>query len=311
MNIINKNDILFLVIIMKVNLSSWMKNISDNTGLFELNIPGTHDSVTERVPLSHLAKCQDLSIFDQLSLGVRALDLRVKSNGDNLTMVHGAVTACNPPGHFRHHMDMADVLDECYQFLDKNPSESIIIQFKNDNGTEMEKCFHNLFYNYIQKNSKMWFVDNRMPTLGEVRGKLVLIRRCACDKNNPDFSDNNTGIDFSAWVEQDEVVPDALVLCTNSAEDAKFLIQDRYKYKPEPRWEECILPFLDNRTSFSGEYVICYLSTAGGIKGPENNAKYINAKFSDYPLDSDKYYGILYLDFPTTQLTEKIIETNY
>lgn len=54
-------------------------------------------------------------------------------------------------------MDMADVLGHCYRFLDENPSEAIVFQFKNDSGKEMEKCFDNLFFTYIKDNEEKWF----------------------------------------------------------------------------------------------------------------------------------------------------------
>jgi hypothetical protein len=64
-------------------------------------------------------------------------------------------------------------------------------------------------------------------------------------------------------------------------------------------------------TAFNGTYVINYLSTAGGLKGPYNNSKYINPEFIKYPLEQGRYYGMTYMDFPTEQLTEKIIQTNF
>jgi len=71
-----------------------------------------------------------------------------------------------------------------------------------------------------------------------------------------------------------------------------------------------VKPFLDKREAFDGTFVICYLSTAGGLKGPEKNAAYINPQFMQYPLEKEKYYGTIYLDFPTEALTAKIIENN-
>ena len=62
-----------------------------------------------------------------------------------------------------------------------------------------------------------------------------------------------------------------------------------------------IRPFLEQRTAFGGQYVINYLSTAGGLKGPRRNAKYINAKFMDYPLKKGVYYGTTYVDFPSRE----------
>lgn len=293
-----------------MKLNSWMKELEDNREILRLNICGTHDCVTQYVQFSHISKCQNMNIYEQLCLGIRALDIRVQSSGDRLKMVHGIAKAFNTPNHFSHQMDMADVLNHCYRFLDENKSEAIIFQFKNDSGKENEKCFDNLFNTYISKNPNKWFLENRSPLLAEARGKIILIRRCKmADRKN--YTDKNTGIDFSKWVEQDNLSPKPLTLKTSGENEMTFIVQDRFKYKPEPRWNDCIKPFLDTMTAFNGTYIINYLSTAGGIKGPYNNSKYINPRFLDYPLDKEKYYGTIYTDFPTEKLVRKITETNF
>lgn len=294
----------------EINLCRWLENIDDNRDLLSLNLVGTHDCVTQYVQLSHIAKCQDRNIYEQLCLGVRGLDIRVRSRGSRLKMVHAFTKAFVNPSHFSAWMDMSDVLSHCYNFLKMNPSETIVFQFKNDSGKEMEKCFDNLFNTYIKGNEDKWYLENRVPFLGECRGKIVLIRRCK-RADCAEYNDMNTGIDFSKWVEQDTAVPNPLTLRTSGENEAVFIVQDRYKYKPVLRWNECIKPFLDTMKPFDGTYVINYLSTAGGIKGPYNNSKYINPHFMDYPLDSGKYYGMIYVDFPTAELTKRIIKSNF
>lgn len=311
MNILNKNDIIFLVIIMKLNLNEWMKGINGKENLFSLSIPGTHDSVTKYVQFSYLTRCQNKSIFDQLNLGIRALDIRVKSDNDKLAMVHSIAKAYASPYRNAPQLHLDYVLEHCYKFLEKHPSETIVFQFKNDNNKENEKCFDNLFYTYIKGNEDKWYLKAKVPTLDEARGKLVLIRRCKLNEENEEFNQENTGIDFSSWVEQDELVPNALELETNSIDNAVFIIQDRYKYKPEPRWDEVIKPFLDSREGFDGKYIICYFSTAGGKKGPKANAEIINTNFLNYTIDKNKYYGTIYLDFPTEEIVWKIINHNF
>ena len=153
-------------------------------------------------------------------------------------------------------------------------------------------------------------MDNRSPYLDEARGKIIFIRRCKMDTTKG-YDIGKTGIDFSNWVEQTTAVPQPLVLNTSGENEIKFIIQDRFKYKPEPRWNECIKPFLDSMNKWDGKYIINYLSTAGGLKGPYNNSKYINPKFLSYKLNKDYYYGTIYMDFPTKDLTTKIIETNF
>lgn len=293
-----------------MNLKSWMKNIDNNTEVLRLNLAGTHDSVTKYAQFSHLSKCQNLNIYEQLCIGIRGLDIRVQSRGSRLGMVHGVAKAFNTPNHFGKQMDLADVLEQCYRFLDENPSETIVFQFKNDSGKEMEHCFDILFHRYIKDNQSKWYLENRSPLMNEARGKIILIRRCKMLQSN-EYNPHNTGIDFSKWIEQDKPVPEPLTLKTGGENEMSFVIQDRYKYKPEPRWNDCIMPFLNAMTDFRGTYIINYLSTAGGLKGPYNNSKYINPAFMKYPLKKNTYYGMIYVDFPTEELVEKIIRTNF
>jgi len=295
---------------MKINPLNWMQALDPDKPVLQYNITGTHDCVTQYVQFPHISKCQSLNIYQQLCLGVRALDIRVASSGSRLVMVHGIAKAFNTPNRLGKQMDLEDVLKHCFIFLDEHPSETIIFQFKNDSGTENEKCFNNLFYTYIKGNENKWFAENRIPLLGEARGKIVLIRRCRMEEK-ADFTDLNTGIDFSKWIEQEEAVPTPLLLETSGKCSEAFIVQDRYKYKPVPRWKECIRPFLDRAKPFDSIYIINYLSTAGGLKGPKKNADYINPQFINYKLDKNNYYGTVYCDFPTQELVNKIIETNF
>ena len=295
---------------------SWMKELDGNVKVLQYNIPGTHDCVTQYVQLPHISRCQNMSIYEQLDLGIRALDIRVMFKGERLVMIHGIAKAFNTPNKKGGQMDLEDVLSQCYRFLGENPTETIIFQFKNDIGKFHKnnmKSFDNLFRTYIKGNEDRWFLENRIPKLDEARGKIVLIRRCWC-YGRAEYTPNNTGIDFSRWFEQDVAVPEPLTLYTSGVYDDKreeFIIQDRFKYKPEERWRECILPFLETMGPFRGTYVIDYLSTAGGFKGPEENAKYINAKFMEYELKKGYYYGTIYCDFPTKELVDKIVNSNF
>ncbi len=293
----------------KLDSRCWMKNIDDSKEVLSLNLAGTHDCVARYVQFSRLARCQSLSIYHQLLIGIRGLDIRVKSDGERLLMVHGNANAYNNALRLGGQMDMVDVLADCYRFLERFPSECIVFQFKNDSNLEREKCFNNLYNTYIKKNKKAWFLENRSPSIKEARGKIILLRRCKMEERE-EYTDMNTGIDFSRWVEQDDAVNEPLYLETLGKHSMTFYIQDRYAYKPEPRWNEVIVPFLEERKKFDGTYVINYLSTAGGIKGPYENSKYINPRFMDYPLEKGVYYGMTYIDFPSKELVEKIINSN-
>ena len=75
--------------------NNWMSGIADQTSVADLAIPGTHDSGTytfwaQLVPHA-LTQTLNSSIYDQLTAGVRGLDIRVKQVGNNLEVVHNDV----------------------------------------------------------------------------------------------------------------------------------------------------------------------------------------------------------------------------
>ena len=318
LNNVNKNDILisikketlFTVILMATDLKKWMNEIDSNKELFSLNIPGTHDAAARYVQYAHIAKCQDLSIFDQLCIGVRALDIRVMAEGNRLLMIHAIAKVFCTARQPKLQMDFEYVLTQIYAFLKENPSETVIIQFKNDSGKDFEKSFDILYNTYIKPNKDRWYLKSECPTLGEARGKIVLIRRCKMDESNEEYTSENSGIDFSSWVEQVELTPEPLVLVTGAKDGAEFVIQDRFKYKAEDKWGACIKPFLETLKPFDKQYVICYFSTSGGIAGPKKNAQLLNDAFVNYPIRRGINLGTIYLDFPGKKITTKIIETN-
>ena len=61
-------------------LTDWMSAVNDSLKLSAISIPGTHDSGARYDPplLSGTAKCQDLTIREQLNAGTRFLDIRCR-----------------------------------------------------------------------------------------------------------------------------------------------------------------------------------------------------------------------------------------
>ena len=289
---------------MEINLCRWMEKLDGGKPVLQYNIAGTHDSVTQYVQLPHITRCQSRNIYEQLCTGIRLLDIRAESRRERLKMVHAFAKAFNTPNRLGKQMDMADVLEHCCHFLSENPNETILFLFKNDSKGSDEQCLDNLYHTYIAGDESRWFLENRIPLLDEARGRIVLLNRCKTE------SGSAIGINCTAWEDQGENVPYPLSLETGGACSETFVLQDRYMYKPEEKWNRCVKPFLDEASEFSGKYIINYLSTAGGIKGPRGNAKYINSQFINYPLKKENYYGIICCDFPTEELTRKIIETN-
>src|SRR5688500_16988143 len=65
-------------LLLTYTMSNWMGSLPDATNVAQLSIPGTHDSGARTEPVGGTAKCQNLSIADQLTAGVRYLDIRCR-----------------------------------------------------------------------------------------------------------------------------------------------------------------------------------------------------------------------------------------
>ena len=57
--------------------------------LSEVNLAGTHDSATAYCAFEKIAKCQNWTFSEQLSNGIRLLDIRLCKKGRRFYLVHG------------------------------------------------------------------------------------------------------------------------------------------------------------------------------------------------------------------------------
>ena len=182
------------------HLESWMKELPDHVPLGVLSIPGTHNSPTHhQAPPS--VRCQAVAPRDQLKNGVRFFDIRVQvpepydPNSDKLLLVH-AVFPISLTGakYFR------DLYNVILQFLKANPSETLVLSLKREGtgkGTD-EQLSRILKNNYT--NPQEWFTEPRVPTLGEVRGRIVLMRRFALEEPlTHEWDGKGWGIDGQVW----------------------------------------------------------------------------------------------------------------
>ncbi|WP_130068191.1 phosphatidylinositol-specific phospholipase C domain-containing protein [Bacillus albus] len=319
---------------------NWMKDIKDTAKLSELSIPGTHDSMAYKtlVPGTDHVYTQSMSLEKQLNSGIRFLDMRCKVQKGIFWMYHG-------PYYLDNKFDF--VLDRVTKFLKENPSETILMRVKqeadkgaNDRVEDVE--FDEIFKKYMDKfptffwDSKGGSIDN--PTLGEMRGKIVILR---------DFYCSDIGLTY----------------------DYKFDTQDNYKvysnwglYK---KWKDVkdhlrkaqqaypnkvgkpLINYLSGSTG--DEWLVYPYFVASGHSSPGNSAPrlatgfatpFFSDKYPDFPRvsclnlgfikfctiafegtnilatnyieENDlKYTGIVVSDFPGPDLIESVIKVNY
>lgn len=292
-------------------MNDWMKNIPDETFLSEINLPGSHDSATRFCEFSHFSKCQNLSIYEQLSIGVRFLDLRVERDGERLRLVHGA-TKCFKTASDKGFLMLEDVLFDCSSFLKANPSEALILSIKCDHGDTSENTFDTFFENYLK--GALWYSENRIPQLFEVRGKMVLFNRFSVNSENDFYNDFNTGLNFSGWTDQGKYVGKTHLVSVMVRRDEKpgepVYIQDWYKLAPKKKWRKAVLPTLETPPCRYGVFV-SFLSCGNLLHNPKACAKYINKRFLKTDLTSMKKYGWLNFDFVTEKICRKVVLTNF
>ena len=280
-----------------------LENLRDDIYLSELNIAGTHDSATAYVAMENTARCQDKTVAEQLAMGVRFLDIRLTQKDGEFYLVH-SLADCYSDKEKTKRMTFGEVLEICKGFLRDNPEETLILSIKQDRGIINRWFFPPFYDKYIRGDEKSWYLENRVPTLGECRGKLVLMRRCRVWKSFYKTADG--GLNFSFWPDQARKRMTAKKVILNKSERA--VVQDRYGLDPKRKWQ-CVRSYLDTAVTSKNELAVHFISTSAKTDGNlVGTAEYINSEFMKYDLKAKT--GWIICDFPTKELIEKIMMSN-
>lgn len=273
--------------------SNWMGSIPDATNIAHLSIPGTHDSGARNEPVAGTAKCQNLSIADQLVAGVRYLDIRCRHIGNSFAIHHGAIY---------QNLNFTDVLNACIGFLDNNPTETIIMSVKEEHtATDNTRSFEETFDAYVQQNPSKWNLGDGVPTLGSIRGKIKLLRRFG--------SGNVKGIDATNWADN------TTFTINNSA--ASLKVQDYYNVNDvNTKWSNvsALLNETNNDTSnkLYLNYSSGYKALIFGIPSITTVSNSINPKITTFFTNNTHgKYGIIAMDFIDAARSQLILNTNF
>ncbi|KAF2639881.1 1-phosphatidylinositol phosphodiesterase precursor [Massarina eburnea CBS 473.64] len=159
--------------------SRWMDSLPSALPVSAISIPGTHNAHTHYRGLPSV-RCQVNTIKTQLENGIRFLDVRVQpasasdTSKKDLYLVHGAF-----PISLSGTKYFAPLLQILYTFLDEHPSETILLSLKREGvgSATDDHLAAILTQHYIAPDAEKWYTDPRLPYLGAVRGKIVLVRR--------------------------------------------------------------------------------------------------------------------------------------
>ncbi|KAF2487498.1 PLC-like phosphodiesterase [Neohortaea acidophila] len=198
--------------------STWMSHYPDETNIVHMNIPGAHDAATwnyseaTRQSMEHITslvsdtsidpswfRCQNRSMIDMLNAGVRAFDLRAAQDVTKSTLVfwHGPALQSQTAT-----LDL--VLHAFYKWLEDHPSETVLLSIKHEGSKDMKNfddaAFQQQLYETLTSPAaKRYILQDRnvFGTLGQARGKAILLRRFDLNLLSTSHQNAVPGIHFS------------------------------------------------------------------------------------------------------------------
>lgn len=103
-------------------------------------------------------------------------------------------TCSKKDGGFIH---LSDVIGYFKTFLNENPSEALIMLVSRGNDEATDESVTTAFANVMDNNSDLFYTSSHVPTLNEVRGKIVLLRRFRLAGDSVDG--HTWGLDLTEW----------------------------------------------------------------------------------------------------------------
>ncbi len=223
--------------VLRYSLTSWMGPLPDDRPVSEFTIPGTHDSCARsNIPF---VRTQYLSISQQLALGIRFFDLRLRRHDDGkLYCYHGGIPIAYPK-----YLSFEAVMDAVWKFMwpssdtdaatQAPPTETVLVSINNDDHSKEQVADPSVFYAAVADaiastpawpatGAPRWYTDPVTPTLGVVRGRAVLLRRYAGDPAVEPTQQQ--GLDLSTWLDDN---PDFTIVTPT---EVRVRLQDKWKY---------------------------------------------------------------------------------
>jgi 1-phosphatidylinositol phosphodiesterase len=314
-----------------ISRASWMGDIQDHVLVTALSIPGTHDSGCIDGPMG-FAKTQNLDLADQLTAGIRFLDIRLAHYQDGLHVHHDVIYMGK---------GYREVLKICADFLVEHPSEAILMSVDEETrfdgplgdfapsevlnrllrgepeSWDNTRSFHDEFehqtweqmgtappfYNYAASSVGAAPAFTSETSLGDVRGKIILLRRFQCD--------GEVGFDVTYWLDD---------TTTRSSEDENgeprntsppmYYIEDHYN-NPDNKYD-LVVTHLEKARGGDKEDLYITFSSAVTLAA-SGYAETINPRLNNYLAGSAPgRVGIIVMDYfeEPRDLVSNVIKMN-
>ncbi|KAM5172664.1 1-phosphatidylinositol phosphodiesterase-like [Mantella aurantiaca] len=265
-----------------VSMPDWMSYLPDNLFLSSLAIPGTHDTMAFFG--GSLAECQSWSLQNQFNAGVRFLDIRPRHYQDRLPIFHGV-------SYQRTYFDQ--VLKDTVTFLTQHPSETVVMRVKEEyEPYQNTRSYYKSVAEVVSQIGEQWFLrSSRLSTLGEARGKIIILQQFSSNGEGPDFGPPYPG---------------------------RMSISDEYQVSEDAvKWAEVERHL---KVAQNGDPERAYLTYSSGthwlLYTPEALARKINPRVLTYlntksSVRRVRSVGVVIMDFPGAELVRQIVLDNW
>ncbi|MGH9199479.1 MAG: phosphatidylinositol-specific phospholipase C, partial [Acidimicrobiia bacterium] len=282
-----------------ISHTSWMRDIPDNAPVATLSIPGTHNSCSVGGLLG-FGRTQNLDLRDQLNTGIRFLDIRLAHYQDNLFAHHDIVhmgksyadilTICSSflkqhpsetilisvkdEGRFDSHLGRF-APSRAFGRSRGDPANWII------RSSSFEEAFQARTWQHIEDASLFYNFAPPLPgngsattsraltsktTLGEVRGKIVLLRRFE--------GGQDVGFDVTHWPENRRF---------RSSTSLIYAVEDRYQDPGENNKYNFIMTHIEEAGRRDPKDLYITFSSAVDLTTKANGySRAINPRLSKY-----------------------------
>ncbi len=294
---------------------TWMSRIPAEVKLSEINIPGTHDSGADYGAegdflnsYSSFIKTQDMTISEQLNAGIRYLDIRLASHENGALAIHH--------GPWYQQLMFGEVLKDVVDFLKASPGEAVIMRIQEEHLKAMDfgGNFNDLLQTYFNRyDHGLFYKDNRVPTMGEIRKHIVLTS----------IHSELPGIDLPFG-------PNKFI------DGANYQFNNIYQFQggdaKARKWDN-VLTYLNQATLSTRDKIFLNSLSASPFTGAHSFALQAAAvpgyrianpsgfptifEFAEYvnsrtlqTIKPGNRYGILSMDYPPSELISKIILSN-
>jgi hypothetical protein len=295
----------------------WMGGLPDARSLAALSIPGTHETLAIRG--GAWTQAQEnygesaVTLTAQLTAGIRMIDVRARVNTGNTFTVHHGATYQNA--------NFTDVLNRLDDYLTAHPRETVLLRLKQECTGQTGSCtdaggqaaFADIFDSYAAQRPNLFWAPsvNRsaaaaMPSLGAVRGKVVLVVLNGAYGGRlhqyglAQFSDWKDG--SSTWVQDEYNVPNTGAIATKRDRVRRFL--DRTSAGDPTKM---YVNFASGASVFATPEAV-----AGGALGVQGVNPFLLTYLNQGPEVHTPVVrtGVLMLDFPGGGLINRIIAVN-